>query len=166
MILDFKINHPAGGRIGGRSGGRRRAPERTRPDDEPLARRLAEWHGRLNREHFGGRLRSVPVRVSRRLKTRLGHYTAATPVGDPAEIVIGYRHVRRHGWEEALHTLLHEMVHQWQDESGHTIDHGRSFRAMAREVGITPAARRTVGARPVHTDSESHVIGLRAARGD
>ena len=34
-------------------------------------------------------------------------------------------HLRRHGWDEALHTLLHEMVHQWQDETGYPIDHGR-----------------------------------------
>jgi len=60
----------------------------------------------------------------------------------PAEIVVSRRHIRRHGWEEALHTLLHEMVHQWQDEQGFAIDHGSSFRAKAREVGITPSARR------------------------
>jgi len=148
-----------------------RARERTRPEDEPLARTLAEWHGRLNTRHFDGRLRAIPVRVSRRLKSRLGHYTAATPVGDPAEIVVGYRHIRRHGWEEALHTLLHEMVHQWQDEAGHAIDHGATFRAKAREVGITPAARRAVAPRSprsgVEHDGAGHgAIGLRAARGD
>jgi hypothetical protein len=81
------------------------------------------------------------------MRTRLGHYMAASPTsGDPAEIVISRRHLRRHGWEEALHTLLHEMVHQWQDEHGYPIDHGRAFRAKARELGITPSARRTVAA--------------------
>jgi hypothetical protein len=129
---------------------RRRRAERTHPADEALARQLAEWHARLNAEHFGGALRPVPVRVSRRLQSRRGHYTAATAGDDthgghPAEIVIGQRHVKRHGWEEALHTLLHEMVHQWQDEAGHPIDHGRTFRRKAREVGITAAARRVVG---------------------
>jgi len=68
-------------------------------------------------------------------------FTAATPA-EPAEIAISWRHLRRHGWTEALHTLLHEMVHQWQDEQGFAIDHGSSFRAKAREVGITPSARR------------------------
>jgi hypothetical protein len=34
------------------------------------------------------------------------------------------------------------MVHQWQDENGKEIDHGRAFRAKAREVGIEPAAKR------------------------
>ena len=115
--------------------------ERTHPDDEPTAVRLAEWHGRLNTEHFGGRLREVPVRVSRRMKSRLGHYTAAT-TDVPGEIAISRRHLRRHGWDEAVHTLLHEMVHQWQDESGLPLDHGPRFRAKAREVGIEASARR------------------------
>jgi hypothetical protein len=123
-----------------------RARERTRPEDEPLARALTEQHARYNARHFEGLLRPVPVRVSRRLKTRLGHYAVATPAGEGGEIVIGYRHIRRHGWEEALHTLLHEMVHQWQDETGRPVDHGRAFRAKARAVGITAAARRAVGA--------------------
>jgi len=54
------------------------------------------------------------------------------------------RHIRRDGWDEALHTLLHEMVHQWQDEQGLAVDHGASFRAKARAVGITPLACRAV----------------------
>lgn len=115
--------------------------ERTRPEDEPAARKLSEWHARYNAEHFSGTLMTIPVRVSRRMKSRLGHYTAATD-GKPGEIAISWRHLRRHGWEEALDTLLHEMVHQWQDETQRPIDHGRAFRAKAREVGITASARR------------------------
>jgi hypothetical protein len=119
--------------------------ERTRREDEPIAVRLTEWHARYNADHFGGSLKAVPVRVSRRMKSRLGHYTAATG-GGTGEIAISWRHLRRHGWDEALHTLLHEMVHQWQDETGAAIDHGRGFRAKAREVGIEAAARRAPGA--------------------
>jgi hypothetical protein len=36
------------------------------------------------------------------------------------------------------------MVHQWQDETGKAIDHGRGFRAKAKAIGITPLARRDV----------------------
>lgn len=122
----------------------RRPRERTHPDDESLALRLTEWHRRYNAQHFGGTLRSLTVRVSRRMRSRLGHYTPATKHGDPPEIAISRRHLRRHGWEEALQTLLHEMVHQWQDETGMAIDHGRTFRAKAGELGITPGARRAV----------------------
>ena len=112
------------------------------PADAPAIAKLTEWHARFNAQHFGGKLQSIPIRLSRRMKSRLGHYSAATPAGEPAEIAISRRHLRRDGWTEALHTLLHEMVHQWQDELGHPIDHGRSFRRKAREVGIIAAARR------------------------
>ncbi len=136
--------------------------ERTRPEDSGLAERLRRAHSELNARHFGGRLAAVGVRVSRRMKSRLGHYTAATN-GEPAEIAISWRHYRRHGWQETLHTLLHEMVHQWQDENRHPIDHGPTFRTKAREVGIEPYARRTLS-RPGH-DSAGTSIGIQAARG-
>lgn len=118
----------------------------THPDDHRLAERLTDWHHRYNADYFGGGLRPLAVRVSRRMRARLGHYVQATASGDAAEIAISRRHLRRHGWAEALQTLLHEMVHQWQDEQGLAIDHGRTFRDKARQVGISPLARRTVAA--------------------
>jgi hypothetical protein len=42
------------------------------------------------------------------------------------------------------HTVLHEMVHQWQAETGQPVDHLTAFRAKAREVGVLPAAKRKV----------------------
>ena len=126
-----------------------RRRDQTHPDDEPVSLKLGEWHERFNAEHFGGALKSVPVRVSRRMRSRLGHYSAAMERdGGGAEIAISRRHLRRHGWEEALQTLLHEMVHQWQDETGLPIDHGRRFRAKAREVGIQASAKRAMAPRP------------------
>jgi hypothetical protein len=74
------------------------------------------------------------------MKNRLGHYMMATKNGLPAEIAISLRHIKRDPWEEVLHTLVHEMVHQWQDEKGFPIDHGRHFRSKAREVGISARA--------------------------
>ena len=135
---------------------------RTRPEDRRLASELAQWHERYNARYFHGRLKAIPLRVSRRMRSRLGHYTCGA-AGEPAEIAISWRHLRRHGWEEALHTLLHEMVHQWQDEAGHTIDHGRTFRAKAREVGIEPFARRAL-TREERDTPRSGRIGRRAAR--
>jgi hypothetical protein len=136
VLLGFPITTPAGPR--------RR--ERMHPDDAPIAQRLTQCHRDYNAAHFGGELTDIRVRVSRRMTTRLGHYSAATRSGDPPEIAISRRHLRRHGWEESLETLLHEMVHQWQDERGLPIDHGRAFRAKARAVGIPPFARRLVAA--------------------
>lgn len=125
-------------------GPRRRAA--THPDDAALAGRLRAWHEQLNRELFAGELRPVVIRVSRRMRARLGHYSAPGSGGDPAEIAISRRHLRRHGWKAALETLVHEMVHQWQDEHGLPLDHGPVFRAKARAVGIEPCARRQIAA--------------------
>ncbi len=122
---------------------RPRPPERTHPDDEAMVARLRALHARLNAGRFGGALRDIPVRVSRRMRSRLGHYV---PAGDHAtvEIVISRRHIRRDGWDDAIDTLLHEMVHQWQDESALHVDHGAAFRRKARQVGATPAAKGVV----------------------
>jgi SprT-like family protein len=137
--------------------------ERTHPEDLEIAQQLNAWHQRYNGRHFHGRLKAIEIRVSRRMKSRLGHYTAATPGGESAEIAISRAHLKRHGWQEALHTLLHEMVHQWQDETSHTIDHGATFRAKAREVGIAPYARRVLATRPGRAEG-SQTLGRRAAR--
>jgi hypothetical protein len=116
---------------------------RTHPDDEPIAMQLHEWHVRLNAERFGGTLGPIAVRVSRRMRSRLGHYAPAQR-GAPAEIAISQRHVKRHGFAQALQTLLHEMIHQWQDETRRPLGHGADFREKAREVGITARAARAV----------------------
>lgn len=124
-----------------------RRPERPHPEDARLVTAFAEAHRDLNGRHFGGALSGITIRVSRRMRTRLGQYSAATATGDPPEIAISWRHIRRHGWAEALETLLHEMVHQWQAERGLPLDHGPAFRAKARAVGISPGARRAVAGR-------------------
>lgn len=122
---------------------RRRAPEKTDPRDEPLAAELHRLHTIYNRDQFDGKLQDISIRVSRRMKSRLGHYTKADEFG-PAEIAVSRRHIKRDGWNEASHTLLHEMVHQWQDEQGLGLNHGSDFRAKARAIGITPSACRAV----------------------
>jgi len=136
-ILEFPVARPPD------APRRRRTPERTNPADLPLVRELARLHAAYNQDRFGGTLREIPIRISRRMRSRLGHYSPASDGCDP-EIVLSKRHIRRDGWEEALHTLLHEMVHQWQDEQGLVVDHGSSFRGKARAVGITPLACRAV----------------------
>jgi hypothetical protein len=116
---------------------------RTHPDDEPIALQLQEWHRRLNAERFDGELGTIAVRVSRRMRSRLGHYAPAQR-GAPAEIAISRRHVKKHGFAQAVQTLLHEMVHQWQDEMRLELGHGPDFRSKALEVGITARASRAV----------------------
>jgi hypothetical protein len=123
---------------------RRDHARRPRPSDVPLVEELARRHDHYNGLLFGGKLSRIAIRISGRMRRRLGQYIAPCTSGRPAEITISRRHVRRHGWEEALHTLLHEMVHQWQAENGMPIDHGPEFRRKAKEVGIEATARRVV----------------------
>ncbi|MGI9075775.1 MAG: SprT-like domain-containing protein [Gemmatimonadaceae bacterium] len=122
-----------------------RRPVRLRPGDSDLINRLGDWHREYNARFFKGALGSIEIRVSHKMRRRLGQYTATSPAGEPAEISISRSHIRRHGWSDVLHTLLHEMVHQWQAESGYELGHGRTFRDKARQVGISACACREVG---------------------
>ena len=119
-------------------------PEPVRPGDLRLLERLRQTLAELNRRHFGGTLGELPIRLSGRMRTRLGELAVELRSGRPLEIAISRRHLARHDWAEVEHTLLHEMVHQWQAESGLRVDHGPTFRRKAREVGVLPAARREV----------------------
>jgi hypothetical protein len=116
--------------------------ERARPGDLALLQRLTEPHERLNRAHFGGQLGSIAIRLSGRMRTRLGELAVDLRTGQPTEIAISRRHSLRHPWGEVEHTVLHEMIHQWQAETGRPVDHGREFRQKARALGIEPQARR------------------------
>jgi hypothetical protein len=122
--------------------------ERPRPGDLRVLHRLAQAHERLNVTYFGGALGGLPIRLSGRMRTRLGELSMDLRTGRPLEIAISRRHIARHPWPEVEHTLLHEMVHQWQAESGLRVDHGPTFRRKAVEVGVLPAAQRQVGGQP------------------
>ncbi len=124
--------------------GRPVQPERPRPGDLRMLHRLRRLHEELNARHFGGALGDIPIRLSGRMRSRLGELAVDLRSGRPLEIALSRRHLLRHGWEEVEHTMLHEMVHQWQAESGLPVDHGAGFRAKAREVGVLPTARRLV----------------------
>ncbi len=132
-ILQFEIDRPPAPR----------RIERPRPGDLALIAQLTAAHGQLNAQHFDGALTTLPIRLSGRMATRLGHFDPGSR-HVASEIVMSRTHVVQHGWREAMHTLLHEMVHQWQHETGVPVDHLSGFRRKAREVGITPSARRDV----------------------
>ena len=118
---------------------RPRPPRPIDPADQPLIDRLTHLHELLNARHFASTLGTIPIRISDRMRSRLGELRASR-AGAPTEIALSRRHLRRDGWNAACDTLLHEMVHQWQAENGHPLDHGREFRRKAKEVGITPRA--------------------------
>ena len=118
--------------------------ERARPGDLRLLHRLQELHRSLNLQHFGGSLPEIPIRLSGRMKRRLGELAVDHKTGRAAEIALSRRHIARHPWTEVEHTMLHEMVHQWQAENGFPVDHRARFRRKAREVGVLPQAKRTL----------------------
>jgi hypothetical protein len=119
--------------------------ERAQPGDLVLLHRLETLHRQLNSQHFGGTLGGIPIRISSRMRSRLGELSVDLTTGRPDEIGLSRRHLTRHSWAEVEHTLLHEMVHQWQAETGLRVDHGPSFRSKARAVGVLPQAKRKVG---------------------
>ena len=118
--------------------------ERARPGDVALLHRLETLHRELNVKHFGGTLAEIPIRLSGRMRTRLGELAIDFKGARALEIGLSRRHLARHTWVEVEHTMLHEMVHQWQAENGLPVDHRRTFRRKAREVGVLPAAKRRV----------------------
>jgi hypothetical protein len=118
--------------------------ERARPGDLVLLHQLETLHRELNAQHFGGTLGEIPIRLSGRMRNRLGDLAVDLTTGGPNEITISRKHIARHSWSEVAHTLLHEMVHQWQAETGLVVDHGPTFRRKAREVGVVPAAKRAI----------------------
>jgi hypothetical protein len=124
---------------------RRERPRRVPPADRKLVAQLERWHAELNRRHFEGALPRIRIRLSSRMTTRLGELAVDAATGRADEIAISRRHLAADRPDEVRDTLLHEMVHQWQVEQGQRADHGRLFRDKARAVGITPAARKTVG---------------------
>ncbi len=133
-----------------------RAPDRPRPGDAEKVARLESLFREYNTRHFAGDLPILPIRVSGRMRTRLGQLCLRHGSGEPYEITMSRGHIDRHGWDEAAHTLLHEMVHLWQHVRGHAVDHGPAFRRKAAAVGVAASARRAVRAR----------AGRRAARAD
>jgi hypothetical protein len=140
-FLDFPVHTYAPG-----THFRRR--ERPHPGDLRLIHQLEALHRELNQRHFGGTLQEIPIRLSSRMRQRLGELAVDGKTGKAVEIALSRRHIIRHPWSEVEHTMLHEMVHQWQAETGVPVDHGPTFRRMAQQVGVLPAARRQVSPLP------------------
>jgi hypothetical protein len=115
---------------------------RVAPQDRVAHERLVRMYQELNQVHFEGKLQTLPIRISGRMRSRLGELRLDRKTSRAVHIGISRRHIKRDGWESVTDTLLHEMVHQWQAETGVPVDHGRGFRAKAKAVGIEPRAVR------------------------
>lgn len=121
---------------------RRRPAETARPGDEGILARLAELCAELNARHFGGSLGGVTLRLSARMRRRLGEFRPAESRLAQPEISISRRHLRRDGWGAVRETLAHELVHQWQAETGRPLAHDAAFRKQCVALGIDRRAVR------------------------
>ena len=131
VFLTFSVH-------GDRPPPRRKRPEPPKPGDDARLERLRALHTDLNVRWFDHQLGPVALELSGRMRRKLGHYEPRAN-GSQA-IAISRRHLNRDGWQVVAETLLHEMVHQWQDETGLPVDHGPAFRRKARALGIDPRA--------------------------
>jgi len=123
---------------------RRRKRRVSKPRDRELLAELQAMHAHSNATLFGGELSPVTIGISDRMRTRLGEVTLDPQNPRSVEITISRAHWERDGRREVERTLIHEMIHQWQAESGLKVDHGVSFRRKAGEVGVPPSSRRAV----------------------
>ena len=101
-----------------RAAARRAPPTRCARARKPTIARLESRWRELNARHFGGALAAIPIGLSSRMRRRLGELVYDRTTSKPVRIVISRRLLKRHPWREVEETLLHEMVHQWQAETG------------------------------------------------
>ena len=119
---------------------------------------LSLLYGYLNRERFGGRLPGdVTVRLSSRMKTRIGHMMPGFRDGTRrvVEIALNVDLMLEGNGAARIDTMVHEMAHAaaWLFNGG--VDHGPTWRSWARHAGcrVTTCTtgqirRRARGVRP------------------
>jgi hypothetical protein len=104
---------------------------------------LAHWYRQLNRSHFGGALPELlPVRLSDRMRRRLGHvqYAGGTASRAVTEIALNVD-LLLPGNERALRdTMLHELAHAEAWLRHGQRGHGRIWQRIAARVGCEPLA--------------------------
>jgi len=96
----------------------------------------------LNVTRFGGSLPGdVPVRLSRRMKSVLGHMAPAQTADDERrirEIALNVDLMLAGNAFARIDTLLHEMAHAADFLESGCLGHGPSWRAWAQRVGCEP----------------------------
>jgi hypothetical protein len=106
------------------------------------SRYLRTLYEYFNRTRFDGALpRDLPVRLSDRMRSALGHMLPAPdegPVRRVVEIALNVDLMLEGNGPQRIDTLLHEMAHAADYLlSGHR-GHGKSWRDWARRVGCRP----------------------------
>jgi hypothetical protein len=105
---------------------------------------LREAFGRFNNLHFGNRLpASVRIRLSNRMKSRLGHvryHTTTSGERVVLELALNIHLMLPDNEAVLLDTLLHEMTHieAWLEHGER--GHGRQWKQIANRVGCEATA--------------------------
>lgn len=132
---------------------------------------LAEWYGQLNRAHFGGQLPELPVRLSDRMRRRLGHvqYGGGKDARSVTEIALNVDLLIPGNGRALRDTLLHELAHAEAWLRHGQRGHGRVWQRIALRVGCEPLAcsamrirRRRRGAPPTEAVPRLAGAGARA----
>lgn len=97
-------------------------------------RYLRYWHSRFNKQCFGNQLSKPDLQIIPWDEAHLGWCHKTKPVKieicDTSDLV------------SARRALLHEMIHQWQLETGQPFGHGPSFQRKATQcfdsTGLSP----------------------------
>lgn len=90
--------------------------------------RLQALWAKINGEHFGGKLKALPIRITRSSRT-YGYFNSPDPGGRPS-IRISWRLARTEP-HTLYNTMAHEMIHQALCEAKHPKwdEHGPDFQS-------------------------------------
>lgn len=115
----------------------------------------------FNEKYFGGQLTYPLITIEKMSNRTLGSYAPVTEsMGISNHIRLNRSFVALNSEERVLETLLHEMIHQWQDEVLYAKNgekpkkgqkkrpkdwHNKDFKDMAEKVGIPAIGDRCYG---------------------
>lgn len=117
----------------------------TKVDDWGFRKVAANLHTWAERMIFDFKIqtKAVPALMIERLRKRLGHYRSGrNGFGLRDEIALDEHHVRGNPYWKVLGTLLHEILHCWQEHSGKPPGpnsrnyHNKQYREKAEELGL------------------------------
>lgn len=120
----------------------------------------------FNRELFGGLLRCCLITLQRRGRRTLGYYWAERfgEIGGSDrtdEIAMNPQHFLHRPMRETLSTLVHEMVHLWQQhhgKPGRGAYHNTEWAAKMKEVGLHPSNTGQPGGKEVGQQISHYIV--------
>jgi hypothetical protein len=117
----------------------RRHEEQSEWGYQELAKVCYEAFDLFNAAFFEGKLPPCLLEFDTANYKKEGRYRRGTNgIGARCEILLNVKHLHRPLYE-VLGTLLHQLVHQWQEmqgESGERTYHKKAFLVRSEEVGI------------------------------